>query len=714
MATAGEETYPFPLGVTVNDGGVNVAIYSSVAWQVQFCTFDDAGRETARTLDQVDSDIWHGAFADIKPGDQYGFRVSGPYDPSNGTRCNPAKLLLDPYAKTVTGNLSWRPSWNGAGPGSADQPDTTDSAPDAPRSVVTASSFDWGTDAPLDYPLTDTVIYELHVRGFTRNHTAVPPSDRGTFAALSDPAIVEYLQQLGVTAVELLPVHQSITDGSLAGKGLANYWGYNTIGYFAPHAAYSAARSGGGAPGSEIDEFKATVKTLHAAGIEVILDVVFNHTAEGDQNGPTLSFRGIDNAAYYQLVPGHQQSYDNLSGCGNTIDIASPPVRRLILDCLRYWVTEYHVDGFRFDLATVLGRDWPGTAQDADPGWDSHAAFFDLLLQDPTLAKTKFIAEPWDQAGDLQTQFPPRWSEWNGQFRDVSRDYWRAQLPVRRWFAARLAGSPDMYCNNAPRNGVRRQPGASINFVTCHDGFTLADLVAYDTKHNLPNGENNNDGTNDNRSWNCGPDPSADGPTTDAGISALRKRQQRNILATLLIARGVPMLQAGDERGRTQLGNNNAYCQDNATSWLDWTDSADTAALTAFTRTLIALRNSAPVLRAARFPAPAQPCKPSEPTANTGVQWFDPDGMAMTQAGWGQPNSFPFTVLLQDTPPNPSVLVMFNAGWQDVSFTLPPSPTTTWTVAIDTTDTGAGAVARAGAVTSPITVRARSLIVATS
>ena len=714
MTIAGEATYPFPLGVTVDDTGINAAIYSSVASQVQLCTFDAAGAETARVLDQVDSDIWHGAFAGIKPGDQYGFRVSGPYDPSSGSRCNPAKLLLDPYAKSVAGNLSWRSSWNGARPGSPDHPDATDSAPDAPRSVVTASSFDWGTDVPLDYPLTDTVIYELHVRGFTQTHPAVSPEHRGTFAALAEPAIIQYLQHLGVTAVELLPVHQAITDGSLAAKGLSNYWGYNTIGYFAPHVAYSAARLAGGPPGGEIDEFKAMVKALHAAGIEVILDVVFNHTAEGDENGPTLSFRGIDNAAYYQLVPGQQQSYDNLSGCGNTIDIASPPVRRLILDCLRYWVTEYHVDGFRFDLATVLGRDAPATAQDADPGWDSHAAFFDLLLQDPTLARTKFIAEPWDRAGDLQTQFPPRWSEWNGQFRDVTRDYWRTQLPARRWFAARLAGSPDMYYNDAPRTGLRRQPGASINFVTCHDGFTLADLVAYDTKHNLANGENNNDGTDDNRSWNCGPDPSADGPTADPGIAALRTRQQRNILATLLIARGVPMLQAGDERGRTQLGNNNAYCQDNATSWLDWTDTGDTAALTAFTQALIALRSRAPVLRAARFPAPAQPPTPSEPTANTGLLWFNPDGTPMPQAGWDQWHSFAFTMLLQDTAPNPSVLVMFNAAWQDVSFTIPPPPTTSWTIAVDTADTGAPTLPRAGPITPPITVTARSMIIARS
>ena len=713
MTTAGE-AYPFPLGVTPNGVGVNVAIYSSVASQVQLCTFDEAGNESARLLDQVDGDIWYGAVAGIKSGDQYGFRVTGPHTPWSGSRCNPAKLLLDPYARSVTGNLSWRPSWKGAKPGSIDQPDATDSAPDAPRAVVTNSKFDWGGDTPLDYPLTDSVIYELHVRGFTANHPSVPPAQRGTFAGLSHPTIVEYLQELRISAVELLPVHQFITDGSLAAKGLSNYWGYNTIGYFAPHAAYSAARTAGGLPGSEIDEFKSMVKTLHAAGIEVILDVVFNHTAEGDENGPTLSFRGIDNAAYYQLVPGQLHSYDNLSGCGNTIDIASAVVRRLILDCLRYWVSEYHVDGFRFDLATVLGRDAPASAQDADPGWDSHAAFFDLLLQDPTLAKTKFIAEPWDRAGDLQTQFPPRWSEWNGQFRDVTRDYWRTQLPTRRWFAARLAGSPDMYYNNAPRIGLRRQPGASINFVTCHDGFTLADLVAYDTKHNMANGENNADGTDDNRSWNCGPGPGADGPTTDPGVAALRKQQQRNFLATLLVARGVPMLQAGDERGRTQLGNNNAYCQDNATSWLDWTESADTTALTAFTRALIALRSSAPVLRTARFPAPAQTWTQSEPTANTGLLWFNPDGTPMMQDGWDQSSSFAFALLLRDPASNPSVLALFNAGWQDVSFTLPPSPTTTWSVVVETSDIGPATVPRSRAITPLFTVPARSLIIATS
>ncbi|MDQ6806188.1 MAG: alpha-amylase family glycosyl hydrolase [Actinomycetota bacterium] len=529
MISSGELSFPHPLGVSIVDGGVNVALYSSVAEGVSVSTFDADGGETRHALKLADSDIWHGFIPGIGAGQEYGFRVAGPYSPSGGTRCNPSKLLLDPHGRSVTGNLAWKSSWSGGG---ADDPDGTDSAPEAPRSVVVESSFDWGADAPPGHALADSVIYELHVKGFTAAHPAVPAADRGTYAGLANPAIVAYLRDLGITAVELLPVHQSLTNGVLAGQGLTNYWGYDTIGFFALHSAYSSARRAGAPAGSEIDEFKAMVKALHDAGIEVILDVVFNHTAEGDERGPTLCFRGIDNAAYYQLVPGRLQFYDNLTGCGNTINAASLTVRRLIVDSLRYWVQEMHVDGFRFDLGAVLGSDEPGTAADPDPRWDENAAFFDLVLQDPTLAGAKLIAEPWTAAGNEQGRFPPRWSEWNGQYRDTVRDYWRAQTSGPRWVGARLAGSPDMYAENAPRYSLRRQPTASINFIACHDGFTVNDLVSYDAKRNGANQSNDQDGTDDNRSWNCGSGPADDGPTTDPALAAVRRRQQRNLLAT--------------------------------------------------------------------------------------------------------------------------------------------------------------------------------------
>jgi len=705
----GEPSFPHPLGVTPVDGGVNVALYSSVADQVTFCTFDASGAETGHPLTLVDSDIWHATVPGVGVGQQYGFRVAGPYAPGDGLRCNPAKLLLDPYGRSVAGNLAWRPSWNGdSGSGG---PDPVDSAPDTPRSVISGDAFDWGSDTPPGHALADSVIYELHVKGHTIAHPAVPAAQQGTFAGLAHPAVVASLQSLGVTAVELLPVHQSLTNGVLAGQGLVNYWGYDTIGYFALNSAYSAARRAGGPAGCEIDEFKAMVKTLHAAGIEVLLDVVFNHTAEGDERGPTLCFRGIDNQAYYQLVPGQPGSYDNLTGCGNTIDAASPVVRRLILDSLRHWVAEMHVDGFRFDLAAVLGSDRPATAADADPGWDPTAAFFDLVVQDPTLARTKLIAEPWTAAGNEQGRFPARWSEWNGQYRDVMRDFWRAQVSCPRWVGARLAGSPDMYADNAPRYGQRRQPSATINFITCHDGFTLADLVSYDAKHNQANPGGGTDGTDDNRSWNCGSGPADDGPTADPGMAALRRRQQRNLLATLLVSRGVPMLMAGDERGRTQHGNNNAYCQDNPLSWVDWSADASADELTAAVSRLIGLRRAAPVLRAPRFPEPGAG-DPSEPVAGTGLVWFDPDGQPVTGASWDDPQGRAFAVLFPATPPATSVLALLNAFWEPVPFQLPPAPSGTWTLAFDSTreDGAGGGPAPAG---GPLSVGGRSVIIAT-
>jgi isoamylase len=713
VTPTGEPSFPYPLGVSVVDGGVNVALYSSVAEGIFFSSFDEDGAETAHALTLADSDIWHGFVPGIGVGQEYGFRVSGPYSPSAGARCNASKLLLDPYGRSVAGNLAWKPSWNGALADGSDAPDATDSAPDAPRSVVAQNTFDWGGDAPPGHALADSIIYELHVKGFTALHPAVPAADQGTYAGLARPAVIAYLRGLGVTAVELLPVHQSLTNGILAGEGLTNYWGYDTIGFFALHGAYSSQRRAGGPPGSEIDEFKSMVAALHEAGIEVILDVVFNHTAEGDERGPTLSFRGIDNAAYYQLVPGRLQSYDNLTGCGNTIDAASPTVRRLILDSLRYWTSEMHVDGFRFDLGAVLGSDEPGTAADADPGWDENAAFFDLVLQDPTLARAKLIAEPWTAAGNEQGRFPPRWSEWNGQYRDTTRDFWRDQASSPRWVGARLAGSPDMYASSAPRYSLRRQPTASINFITCHDGFTLNDLVSYDAKRNDANQQNNEDGTDDNRSWNSGSGPADDGPSTDPDISTLRRRQQRNLLATLLVSRGVPMLLAGDERGRTQQGNNNAYCQDDAMSWVDWTVEQSAEDLTKVVGNLIGLRARVAVLRNARFPEPG-PAEPDEPVADTGLGWFDPDGAPVDSEDWDNVAGHSFAVVFADSPPAQSVLVMINGYWEPVAFTVPAPPTGSWTVALDTTqEDGAPANDAPLGPGASITAGPRSMIIAT-
>jgi isoamylase len=709
-----EPSFPHPLGVSIVNSGVNVALYSSVAEGVCFSTFDASGAESRHPLTLVDSDIWHGFMPGIESGQEYGFRVFGPYSPSTGARCNPAKLLLDPYGCSVTGNLAWKPSWNGAVAAGPEAPDPTDSARDVPRSVVVQSTFDWGGDAQLGRALADSVIYELHVKGFTAGHPDVPVADQGTYAGLAHQKVIAYLQGLGVTAVELLPVHQSLTNGMLAGGGLTNYWGYDTIGFFALHSEYSSARRGGGPPGSEIDEFKAMVKALHGAGIEVLLDVVFNHTAEGNEQGPTLCFRGIDNASYYQLVPGQLQSYDDLTGCGNTVNAASSTVRRLILDSLRYWVSEMHVDGFRFDLGAVLGSDEPGTAADADPGWDPNAAFFDAVLQDPTLAASKLIAEPWTAAGNEQGQFPPRWSEWNGQYRDTMRDFWREHVSAPRWVGARLAGSPDMYASHAPRYSLRRQPTATINLITCHDGFTLNDLVSYDSKRNAANQQNNQDGTDDNRSWNCASGPADDGPSADPDVATLRRRQQRNFLATLLVSRGVPMLLAGDERNRTQQGNNNAYCQDNPISWVDWTADESADNLTTVVRKLNSLRAGLKSLRAPRFPETG-PVDPSEPVPDTGLEWFDPNGSPVASQDWDNAEGHSFAALFADTPPAVSALVMLNAYWEPVAFTLPSPPSGTWSVSVDTMqEDGTPRSADPLAAGASIMVGPRSIVIATS
>jgi isoamylase len=688
---------PSPLGATPLDGGTNFAVASSVAEAAEVCLFDDAGAETRVELREYDGGVWHGFVPGIGPGQAYGFRVRGPYDVARGLRCNPAKLLLDPYARGVRGEVSYGPEVFDYSWGDHDAPSSLNSAGHVPLGLVTEPGFDWGSDAPLRRDYADTVIYEAHVKGFTMRHPDVPPELRGTYAGLAHESVLEHLTGLGVTAVELLPVHQHVPEEFLLGRGLTNYWGYNTIGYFAPHAAYSAAVRAGDRSGGEVPEFKAMVRAMHRAGLEMILDVVFNHTAEGGAGGPTLSFRGLDNPAYYRLNPANPREYYDTTGTGNSLNAGDPVTLRLIMDSLRYWLTEMHVDGFRFDLAATLARQ--------DGGFSPMSAFFDLIAQDPVVSQAKLIAEPWD-VGQMDSydlgRFPTLWHEWNGKYRDSMRDFWRSQrIGGLGEFARRFAGSSDLYGDD------RRNPTASVNLITVHDGFTLRDLVSYDGKHNDANGESNRDGTDDNRSWNCG----AEGPTIDPEVVALRGRQSRAILTTLLLSFGVPMLLGGDELGRTQGGNNNAYCQDNEISWVDW--SAVDADLLSFVRGLVALRRSHPVFRRRRY--------------LTGVQaselgWFTPAGTPMTQADWDDGNALALGVYLDgsdapDTGPDgqplldDDFLVMVNAWWEPLEFTIGDCrPGQEWVTEIDTYDpaaaavagtaavAGAGAVARAGAV----------------
>jgi isoamylase len=627
------------LGAHLDGDGVAFALYSGVADAVEVAIFDAGGGETRHALEQDERDVWRGRVPGAGPGTRYGFRVHGPWEPAAGLRCNAAKLLLDPYARAISGGVDWHPAVYGDDP--------RDSAPYVPRSVVCDPVFDWGGDRPPGIALVDSVIYELHVKGFTRLHPGVPEGLRGTYAGLAHPAAIEHLTRLGITAVELLPVHQFVHDAALVARGLRNYWGYQSIGYFAPHDEYSAS----GRDGEQVPEFKAMVRALHAAGIEVILDVVFNHTAEGDEHGPTLCLRGIDNPAYYRL-PEDRSRYVNDTGCGNTLDTHRPQGLRLVMDSLRHWVQEMHVDGFRFDLAASLGR--------ATGDFDPFGGFLDAVGQDPVLAEVKLIAEPWDigKGGYELGDFPPGWSEWNGRYRDTVRDFWRGAPGMLADFATRLTGSSDLY-------GRGRRPQASINLVTVHDGFTLTDLVSYDHKHNEANGEGNRDGTDDNYSWNCG----AEGPTDDAAILALRARQRRNLLATLLLSEGVPLLVAGDEMGRTQGGNNNAYCQDNATSWVDWEAAAGERSLTQFVAGLIRLRGDAPVLHRTRFLAPGD------------LRWLRPDGQPMGDADWSNPGARAVAVSL----PNAALLV--NAWWEPLTFQLSGGE---WTVRVDTADGVAG------------------------
>jgi len=671
---------PYPLGATWDGAGTNFALYSSGAERVDLCLFDDGAEERVE-LTEVDGFVWHGYVPGVGPGTRYGYRVHGPYDPASGQRFNPAKLLLDPYGKAFEAagpdGVRWRPSlfsYDFADPGRLN---TEDSAPATMRNVVINPFFDWADDRRPRTAYHETVIYEAHVRGLTMRHPEIPPEQRGTYAALGHPVMLDYLTGLGVTAVELLPVHQYIPEHALVARGLTNYWGYNTIGYLAPHGAYSAS----GHRGEQVTEFKSMVKALHAAGIEVILDVVYNHTAEGDHLGPTLSFRGIDNAAYYRLTEDDPAYYMDYTGCGNSLNVRHPHALQLIMDSLRYWVLDMHVDGFRFDLAAALAREFHDV--------DRLSTFFDLVQQDPVVSQVKLIAEPWDvgQGGYQVGNFPPLWTEWNGQYRDTVRDFWRGRPDTLGDFASRLTGSSDLYQDDG------RRPVASINFITAHDGFTLADLVSYNDKHNAANGEDNRDGSDDNRSWNCG----AEGPSTDPAVNELRGRQKRNLLATLFLAQGVPMLLAGDELGRTQQGNNNAYCQDNEISWVDWSDATDPAArngvtLLDFTRDLARLRAAHPVLRRRRFFSGRRPRK-GQPRD---LVWLTPAAKEMAAADWQTGYAKALGVYLNGeaiTEPDPrgrrvtddSFLLLFNAGGDPVTFTVPGAEyATAWEVCVDT------------------------------
>ena len=601
---------PYPLGANYDGAGTNFSLYSELATRVDLCLLGVDGEEERIALPETTAYCWHAYLPRVSPGQRYGFRVHGPWNPAAGHRCSPSKLLIDPYAKAIDGDVKWDESvfsYSFADP--TMQLNEADSGPSIPHSVVTSPFFDWSKDRRLQTPWHETIIYELHVKGFTRLMQEVPEDLRGTYAGLGHPAAIRYLEKLGITAVELMPIHHFVHDHHLVQQGKTNYWGYNTIGFFAPYSGYSA----GGSRGEQVQEFKQMVKKLHQAGIEVILDVVYNHSAEGNERGPTLSMKGIDNPSYYRLIADDKQYYKDYTGTGNTLNMRNAHVLELMMDSLRYWASEMHVDGFRFDLAATLAREFHDV--------DRLSAFFDLIHQDPICRSVKLIAEPWDlgEGGYQVGNFPPLWTEWNGKFRDTVRDFWRGEERSTPEMASRLTGSSDLYQSNG------RRPYASINLVTAHDGFTLTDLVSYNEKHNLENGEGNRDGESHNRSWNCG----VEGPTTDAKILALRHRQRRNLLTTLILAQGVPMLVAGDELGRTQHGNNNAYAQDNELSWLDW-ENADEA-LMGFTQQLIALRRAHITFRRRRF-FEGRPIR-----GEVDLRWIRPDGKDMTDEDWQQP-----------------------------------------------------------------------------
>ena len=653
----------YPLGASYDGAGVNFALFSQVAQKVELCLFDEEDRETRVEMTEQNSYVWHNYLPGIQPGQRYGYRVYGPYDPAKGLRCNPNKLLLDPYAKAIEGNIDGDESlysyWFKS-PEDVTSMNTLDSAPHTMKSAVVNPYFDWGNDQHPNISYHDSVIYEAHVRGMTNLNLDVPPDIRGTYAGLAYPSVIEYLRKLGVTAIELMPIHQFVNDSFLQEKGLSNYWGYNTIGFFAPHNAYSSS----GQRGEQVNEFKSMVKAYHRAGMEVILDVVYNHTAEGNHMGPTLSFKGIDNASYYRLVEGDQQHYFDTTGTGNSLLMRSPHALQLITDSLRYWVTEMRVDGFRFDLAATLARQFQEV--------DKLSAFFDIVEQDPIISRVKLIAEPWDLgSGGYQVGgFPSSWSEWNGRYRDTVRDFWRSQPSTLPEFASRLMGSSDLYQVNG------RRPVASVNFITAHDGFTMNDLVSYNEKHNEANGEGNRDGESNNRSWNCG----VEGPTNIPDVNDLRQRQMRNMFATLLFSQGIPMICGGDEVARTQQGNNNAYCQDNEISWTNWHLDKGRKELLAFVSKLIHLRLDHPVLHRRRFFTGREPGDDSNTIPQ--VEWFDHTGSIMDMDDWQNTHAFSMMIYLNgsDIPEvdwygnrmvDNDFILIFNAHYEPIMFTLP-------------------------------------------
>ncbi|MFZ2527883.1 MAG: glycogen debranching protein GlgX [Rhodococcus sp. (in: high G+C Gram-positive bacteria)] len=744
---------PYPLGATYDGAGTNFAVFSEVATKVELCLIARDSTETRIPLEEIDGYVWHAYLPTVSPGQRYGFRVHGPYDPAQGLRCDPSKLLLDPYGKAFDGAFDGDASLYSyavtgpdtdtpvAAPDAPDEPhavagdeetlrettgDATASADDAPAesgdtideqsagsagfpqldslghtmtTVVINPFFDWASDRPPRRPYHETIIYEAHVKGMTAAHPGVPEQLRGTYAGLAHPAVIEHLRDLGVTAIELMPVHQFMHDQVLLDQGLRNYWGYNTFGFLAPHAEYSSSPK----PSAVVAEFKAMVRAFHEAGIEVILDVVYNHTAEGNHLGPTIGFRGIDNAAYYRLVDDDKSHYMDYTGTGNSLNARHPHTLQLIMDSLRYWVTEMHVDGFRFDLASTLARELHDV--------DRLSAFFDLVQQDPVVSQVKLIAEPWDvgEGGYQVGNFPGLWTEWNGKFRDTVRDYWRGEPSTLGEFASRLTGSSDLY------EATGRRPGASINFVTAHDGFTLADLVSYNEKHNEANGEANRDGESHNRSWNCG----VEGPTDDPDILALRARQQRNIMATLMLSQGTPMLAHGDELGRSQRGNNNVYCQDNELAWMDWSPEAVDTDLLAFTRTVIRLRRRHPTFRRRRF-FEGRPIRSGDQSRD--ISWRTPAGGEMTPEDWDSGFGKSLAVFLNgDGIPEPdqrgqrvvddSFLLCFNAHHEPIDFvTLGDLDDPDWTVVLDT-DSADGLRERTVTPGESVQVQARSLVV---
>ena len=692
----------YPLGATYDGAGTNFSLFSEVAQRVELCLLAKDGTEQRINLDEVDGYVWHCYLPNVTPGQRYGFRVRGPWDPAAGHRCDPSKLLLDPYGKSFYGDFDFTQalySYDLADPSPTGEPPGVDSFGHTMTSVVINPFFNWGADRSPNTPYHETVIYEAHVKGMTQMHPGVPEELRGTYAGLAHPVIIDHLKSLNVTAIELMPVHQFMHDHRLIDLGLRNYWGYNTFGFLAPHYQYASNQHAGGAVG----EFKYMVKAFHDAGIEVILDVVYNHTAEGNHLGPTINFRGIDNAAYYRLLDEDPSLYKDFTGTGNSLNARHPHTLQLIMDSLRYWVLEMHVDGFRFDLASTLAREFYDV--------DRLSAFFDLVQQDPVISQVKLIAEPWDigEGGYQVGNFPGLWTEWNGKYRDTVRDYWRGEPATLGEFASRLTGSSDLY------EATGRRPSASINFVTCHDGFTLADLVSYNEKHNEANGEDNRDGESHNRSWNCG----VEGPTDDPEIVELRARQRRNIISTLMLSQGTPMISHGDEIGRTQRGNNNAYCQDSDIAWIDWSMRESNADLLEFTRKVVAMRKSHPVFRRRRFFA-GTPIRTGDEVRD--IAWLTPAGTEMTPEDWNSGFGKSIAVFLNgDALPEPnargervtddSFLLCFNAHDEALDFVIPDRDYgEKWAAALDTAHP-AGATDLAVSTGEAVSLQPRSLLV---